>query len=93
VCRYVCPKCDPESKVNFVNFKQLSSQDYDTLKKLFKQIQVCKFIGSVFRNNKDKETHMKKRAFYDFRTFTQCKRSGSDRIRYMSFVGSESDPV
>jgi hypothetical protein len=33
--------------VNFVNFKQLSSQDYDTLKKFFKQIQVLHVIQYI----------------------------------------------
>jgi hypothetical protein len=46
--RYVCPRCEPDSKVNFVNFKQLNPQDFDSLKKLFKQIQVA-VLNEIFR--------------------------------------------
>jgi len=36
---YVCPNCDPNSKLNFVNLKKLNSQDYELIRKLFRSIQ------------------------------------------------------
>ena len=35
----MCPNCDPNSKLNFVNLKKLNSQDYELIRKLFRSIQ------------------------------------------------------
>jgi len=39
---YVCPRCDPNSKLNYANLKQLTNKDYDLVKKTLKQIQTNK---------------------------------------------------
>jgi len=39
---YICPKCDPNSKLNYANLKQLTSQDYELIRKTFKSIQTNK---------------------------------------------------
>ncbi|XP_050310711.1 nucleosome-remodeling factor subunit NURF301 isoform X3 [Anthonomus grandis grandis] len=39
---YVCPRCQKNSSVNYVNMKELSHKDYENLKKLIKQIQAHK---------------------------------------------------
>lgn len=36
--RYVCPRCDPNSKLNYPNLKKLNSQDNELVKKMFKAI-------------------------------------------------------
>merc|ERR1712183_876835 len=36
---YVCPRCDPNTKLNFSNLKQLGSQGQELIKKTFKLIQ------------------------------------------------------
>lgn len=36
---YVCPRCDPNTKLNFSNMKQLTSQGHELIKKTFKLIQ------------------------------------------------------
>ena len=38
--RYVCPRCDPNTRLNFSNLKQLGSQGQELIKKTFKLIQV-----------------------------------------------------
>ena len=38
--RYVCPKCEPNSRLNFANLKELNSQDRELITKTFKSIQV-----------------------------------------------------
>lgn len=40
---YICPRCQRNSSVNFVNMKDLAQKDFDALKKLIKQIQVRVF--------------------------------------------------
>merc|ERR1711936_107429 len=35
---YVCPRCDPNSKLNYPNLKKLNSQDNELVKKMFKAI-------------------------------------------------------
>lgn len=35
---YICPNCQRNSGINFVNMKNLSTRDFEALKKLFKQI-------------------------------------------------------
>ena len=36
---YLCPKCDPNSKLNRINFKKLTEEDYAEISKTLKQIQ------------------------------------------------------
>jgi len=36
---YVCPRCDPNTKINLANMKPLDSQDHELLKKTFRMIQ------------------------------------------------------
>lgn len=36
---YLCPKCDPNSVINYANQKELDANDYEQLKKLLKSIQ------------------------------------------------------
>merc|ERR1711902_271820 len=36
---YVCPKCEPNSRLNFANLKELNSQDRELITKTFKSIQ------------------------------------------------------
>lgn len=38
---YICPNCQRNSSVNYANMKDLTSKDFDGLRKLIKQIQVC----------------------------------------------------
>ena len=40
IIRYVCPRCDPNTRLNFSNLKQLGSQGQELIKKTFKLIQV-----------------------------------------------------
>lgn len=37
---YICPKCMPDSEINFANLNPLNEQDNGDLMKLVKQIQV-----------------------------------------------------
>lgn len=37
---YICPNCQKNNSVNYANMKEMGSQEYDSLKKLIKQIQV-----------------------------------------------------
>lgn len=37
---YICPNCTSNTNVNIANMKNLTSKDYEALKKLIKQIQV-----------------------------------------------------
>ena len=37
---YVCPKCEPNSRLNYPNLKKLNMKDHDLIKKTFKTIQV-----------------------------------------------------
>jgi nucleosome-remodeling factor subunit BPTF len=39
---YICPRCDPKSKLNYANLKRLNTKDYDLVKKTLKQIQTNK---------------------------------------------------
>uniref|UniRef100_A0AAR5PPQ8 Nucleosome-remodeling factor subunit NURF301 n=1 Tax=Dendroctonus ponderosae TaxID=77166 RepID=A0AAR5PPQ8_DENPD len=39
---YVCPRCQKNSSVNYVNMKDLTHKDFENLKKLIKQIQMHK---------------------------------------------------
>ncbi|XP_066157343.1 nucleosome-remodeling factor subunit NURF301 isoform X1 [Euwallacea fornicatus] len=39
---YVCPRCQKNSSVNYVNMRELAQKDFDNLKKLIKQIQMHK---------------------------------------------------
>ncbi|RZC39906.1 nucleosome-remodeling factor subunit NURF301, partial [Asbolus verrucosus] len=39
---YICPRCQRNSSVNFANMKDLSQKDFESLKKLIKQLQVHK---------------------------------------------------
>ncbi|KAL1494312.1 hypothetical protein ABEB36_009929 [Hypothenemus hampei] len=39
---YVCPRCQKNSSVNYVNMKDLAHKDFENLKKLIKQIQAHK---------------------------------------------------
>jgi len=36
---YVCPKCEPNSRLNYPNLKKLNMKDHDLIKKTFKTIQ------------------------------------------------------
>jgi len=36
---YVCPRCEPNSKLNYPNLKKLNSKDHELIKKTFKIIQ------------------------------------------------------
>ena len=47
--RYVCPRCDPNTKLNFSNLKQLGSQGQELIKKTFKLIQVE--LGDCYQNH------------------------------------------
>lgn len=38
---YICPNCQTNSSVNFANMKDMGGKEYEELKKLIKQIQVC----------------------------------------------------
>lgn len=38
---YICPNCQKNNSVNFANMKSLTPLEYDNLKKLMKQIEVC----------------------------------------------------
>lgn len=46
--RYVCPRCDPNTRLNFANLKQLGSQGQELIKKTFKLIQV-KLTNNSYR--------------------------------------------
>jgi hypothetical protein len=37
---YVCPRCDPHSKLNLPNMAKLGPDDHDLIRKLLKQIAV-----------------------------------------------------
>lgn len=37
---YICPNCQKNNSVNFANMKEMSTLEYENLKKLIKQIQV-----------------------------------------------------
>lgn len=37
---YTCPGCQKSSAINNANMKNLSNKDYDSLRKLYKQLQV-----------------------------------------------------
>ena len=37
---YLCPRCDPDSKLNVPNQKELTHDDYEVIKKLVKQLWV-----------------------------------------------------
>ncbi|XP_063923379.1 nucleosome-remodeling factor subunit NURF301 isoform X3 [Zophobas morio] len=39
---YICPRCQRNSSVNFANMKDLSQKDFESLKKLIKQLQAHK---------------------------------------------------
>lgn len=39
---YICPNCQHNSSVNLANMKEMGGAEYDSLKKLIKQIQVRK---------------------------------------------------
>lgn len=39
---YICPNCQRNSNINFANMKNLSSKDFDGLRKLIKQLQTHK---------------------------------------------------
>lgn len=41
---YVCPRCQKNSSVNYVNMKDLTHKDFDNLRKLIKQIQVMHYL-------------------------------------------------
>lgn len=45
---YICPNCQRNSSVNFANMKDLSTRDFDGLKKLIKQIQVNNYAYHFF---------------------------------------------
>ena len=50
IVRYVCPNCDPNSKLNYANLKTLNSQDQELIKKTFKSIQVStRFNQHVYK--------------------------------------------
>merc|ERR550534_2178977 len=36
---YVCPRCEPSSRLNYPNLKKLNSKDHELIKKTFKAIQ------------------------------------------------------
>jgi len=55
---YLCPRCDPKSKLNYANLKQLSERDYDLIKKTLKQIQLNK-NSSPFKEAVDPNEHPK----------------------------------
>lgn len=38
---YVCPRCDPDSRLNRISSKPLSEADMELIKKLAKQLAVC----------------------------------------------------
>lgn len=37
---YLCPKCDPRSRLNLPNNRPLGHDDYEHIKKLFRQLVV-----------------------------------------------------
>lgn len=43
---YICPRCQRNSSVNFANMKNLSQKDFESLKKLIKQLQVRVWMKS-----------------------------------------------
>ena len=45
--RYVCPKCEPNSRLNFANLKELNSQDRELITKTFKSIQVELYMEEI----------------------------------------------
>lgn len=49
---YICPNCTSNSNVNIANMKNLTVKDYETLKKLIKQIQVINFLFTMLLNFK-----------------------------------------
>ena len=48
--RYVCPKCEPNSRLNFANLKELNSQDRELITKTFKSIQVELYMEEINSN-------------------------------------------
>lgn len=44
---YVCPNCQKNSSVNFANMKNLTDKDFEGLRKLIKQIQVCMLYSMI----------------------------------------------
>lgn len=45
---YICPNCTSNSNVNIANMKNLTVKDYETLKKLIKQIQVISYLPCYY---------------------------------------------
>ena len=44
---YVCPRCDPDSRINGPNFRPLSETNYAELRKVFKLIKVRRVAAWV----------------------------------------------
>lgn len=55
---YVCPKCEPNSRLNFANLKELNSQDRELITKTFKSIQSNRY-SNPFKEPVDPKGHPK----------------------------------
>lgn len=44
---YICPNCQKNNSVNFANMKSLTPLEYENLKKLMKQIEVCIKLNNI----------------------------------------------